>query len=77
MSDPLKETVNLHHKVLFGDPDDIKEKPGLIADHAIMSIKQERTNEILMEVRNALLWGVGIILAGFLTAVLALVYRAA
>ena len=75
MTDETKEIVKLHHRVLFGDPENIKEQPGLLADHAIMSIKQERTNEILMEVRNALLWVVGIIMTGFVTAVLALVYR--
>lgn len=73
----LKETVDLHHKVLFGDPERIQEQPGLITDHAITSMKMERTNEILTEMRNAMIWGVGIILAGFLTAVMALVYRLA
>ena len=77
MHDETKEKVELHHKVLFGDPANIKESPGVIADQMRMGLEQARTNEILMELRNAVLWIVGLILTGFVTALLALVYRTA
>lgn len=75
MHDETKETVKLHHRVLFGNPENIKEQPGLLADHAIMSIKQQTTNDILMELRGWIIAGVGVIMLGFLTAVIALVYK--
>ncbi len=74
-SDETKERVDLHHKVLFGDPSNIKESPGVIADQMRMGFEQARTNEILTELRNAVLWIVGLILTGVVTAVLALVYK--
>lgn len=75
MSEELTKRVNLHDRVLFGDPENISEKPGVIAEQRRMSQEQKRTNEILMEVRNSLIWIVGIVLSGVLTAVLALVYK--
>ncbi len=75
MSDELLMRVKLHDKVLFGDPENIDERPGVIAEQRRQSSVQMRTNEILTEVRNAVMWIVGIVLTGFVTAVMALVYK--
>jgi hypothetical protein len=71
----LKDGFSLHHKVLFGDPERLNEMPGVIAEQSSMKIEQRRTNEILMEVRNALIWIVGIVLSGVILAVLALIFK--
>ncbi len=75
MSDGLRDRVDLHHRALFGDPDNIKEQPGVIADIVTMSVEQERTNEILTEVRNGILCIVALVMTGFVTALLTIVYK--
>ncbi len=75
MLEDLARKVESHDKMLRGDPDNINEKPGVIAEQRLMAVEQKRTNEILMELRNAVMWIVGLVVSGFVTAVLALVYR--
>jgi len=47
----------------------------VIAEQARMSQALTRTNEILTELRNAVLWINGLLITGFITAVLALVLK--
>lgn len=48
----LKEGLKLHREVLFGDPTNIKENPGVLFEQARMSIAQDRTNEILTDLKK-------------------------
>ncbi len=75
MSDEITGMVRLHDKLLRGDPENFKEQPGLIVEHARTADALQQTNKTLMEIRNVAIWVFGIILTGFLTAVMALVYR--
>jgi len=79
MSEDVTRRVELHHKLLLGDPENLKEQPGLIVEHA-RTAEEFRTslreaNKTLSEIRNVGIWMFGIILTGFLTAVMAMVYR--
>lgn len=58
----------MHHKLLLGDPENIEEMPGVIAQH-------RRTNEILEDVRDALSRINWILLSSFLLALVALVFK--
>lgn len=75
MSDDLKQDVSLLNKAVFGDRDNPKDSPGVIAELARMSMVQERTNEILTELRNAVLWINRLLVTGFVTALLAVVFK--
>lgn len=75
MSDEITGKVNLHHKLLLGDPENLKEQPGLIVEHAKTADILVQTNKTLAEIRNVGIWVFGIILTGFLTAVMALVFK--
>lgn len=75
MNDELHETVRLHDRLLRGNPENIKDEPGVIAEQRLMSMEQKRTNEILLELRSAVLWIVGLVMTGFVTALIALVYK--
>ena len=75
MTEDLKETVKLHDRLLRGDPANLKDQPGLIMEHARTADILVQTNKTLAEIRNVGIWVFGIILTGFLTAVMALVYK--
>jgi len=74
MSEDLTRRVDLHHKLLLGDPENLKEQPGLIVEHARTADALLMANKTLGEIRTVVIWVFGIILTGFLTAVMALVY---
>ncbi len=79
MSEDVTRKVDLHHKLLLGDPERLWEQPGLIVEHARTSEEFRAAlrdaNKTLSEIRNVGIWVFGIILTGFLTAVMTLVYR--
>lgn len=75
MSDDIREKVDAHQIAIFGDPRNMKASPGIINEQARMSQVQERTNEILSELRNAVLWINRIIVTGFITALIAIVLK--
>lgn len=75
MSRNLPEAVSQLNKAVFGDRDDPKGSPGIIAEQQRMGMEQARTNEILMELRNAVLWINGLLVTGFVTALIALVIK--
>jgi len=68
LHEEAKERIDLHHKVLFGDPNRMDEMPGIIAQH-------RRTNEILTEVRDSLSRINWLIIAGFVTAIGSTIYK--
>lgn len=79
MSEDVTQRVDLHHRLLLGDPENLKVQPGIIVEHA-RTAEEFRTalrdaNKTLSEIRNVGIWVFGIILTGFLTAVMALVYK--
>lgn len=67
MSD-LESKVNVHHKVLFGDPENMKEMPGIVSE-------QMRTNEILSELRAVVMRINWLLITGFLMALGSLVIK--
>jgi len=75
MSDELTRKVNLHDKLLRGDPENFKDQPGLIVAHSRTADALEQTNKTLSEIRAVAICALGVILTGFLTAVMALVYK--
>jgi galactokinase/mevalonate kinase-like predicted kinase len=76
MEDETKALVELHHRTLFGDPSNYRDAPGVIADQMKMSREQERTNEILTELRDAVMRINWMIIAGFITAIGSVIYKA-
>lgn len=74
-AEDLNETVTALDKAVFGDRANPRDNPGLIADHAAMRSSLDRTNEILMELRNAVLWINGLLVTGFITGLVALVFK--
>jgi len=74
-SDEMRETVRMHHRAIFGNPDDLKDAPGIIADISRISFQQERTNEILMEVRDSLSRINWLLISAFVVALIAVVFR--
>ena len=80
MPEDVTSKVDLHHRLLLGNPENLKEQPGLIVEHARTadefrnSFKEQ--NKTLSEIRSVGIWVFGIILTGFMTAVMALVYKA-
>jgi len=68
MDEEYKVKVNLHHKLLLGDPENFEDQPGLL-------VGMKEANKTLSEIRMLGIAAIGIILSGFLTAVMALVYR--
>lgn len=77
MHDELAKDVSLLNKAVFGDRDDPKGSPGIIAEQTRMSMEQARTNEILIELRNSVLWINRLIVSGFITALVVMVFRQA
>lgn len=75
MPDDSENRLDQLDKAVFGDRNDPKGSPGLIADQLRMGQEQARTNEILMEMRDALKRINWIILTAVATAVLSLVVR--
>ncbi len=75
MHDDINRDVDLLNKAVFGDRDDPKNSPGIISEQARMSMVQERTNEILTELRNAVLWINGLLVTGFITGLVAVVFK--
>lgn len=71
----LQNDVNRLNDAVFGSRDNPTEQPGLIAEHRSMRMVQERTNEILTELKNAVLWINGLIVLGFITALAGLVFK--
>ena len=68
MSDELTKKVNLHHKLLLGDPENFEDQPGLM-------VGMKEANKTLSEIRAVAICALGVILTGFLTAVVAMVYK--
>ncbi len=75
MHDDLNRDVDLLNKAVFGDRDNPKNSPGIISEQARMSMEQARTNEILIELRNSVLWINRLIVSGFITALVAVVFK--
>jgi hypothetical protein len=75
MHDDLHKDVDLLNKAVFGDRVDPKGQPGIISEQARMGMEQARTNEILLELRNSVRWINGLIVSGFVTALLAVVFK--
>ena len=71
----LEDRVDMHHRAIFGNPDDMKDAPGIIADISRISFQQGRTNEILGEVRDSLGRINWLLVAGFLTAIMAVIFK--
>ncbi len=75
MSDDLKERVDAHHIAIFGDPRNMKTSPGILLEQARMSSVQERTNEILSELKGAVVWISRVIVTGFITGLVAIFFK--
>jgi hypothetical protein len=75
MHDELHKTVTRLDNAVFGDRDDPKGSPGIISEQARMGMEQARTNEILLELRNSVRWINGLIITGFVTALVGIVFR--
>lgn len=75
MSHELHETVHRLDKAVFGDRDNIKEQPGLVAEQSRLADALDTTNKILTEVRNGVLCVVALVMTGFVTALLTIVYK--
>lgn len=67
-AEELKLIVEMHHRLLMGDPENPKDMPGIIAE-------QRRTNEILGEVKDALSRINWLIIGGFIVALGSLVIK--
>lgn len=65
----------LHDILLRGDPKNLNDSPGVIAEQRRMGQEQARTNEILTELRGDLRRINWMILAGFITALLSTVWK--
>lgn len=50
--DNIYEDVRILKKGMFGDPNNPKDFPGLFAQMQMQSVAQDRTNEILSEIRE-------------------------
>lgn len=75
MSDNLREEVSTLNKAVFGDRDDPRGSPGVLAEQTRLGMELSRTNEILTELRNAVLWINRLLVTGFITALIALVLK--
>jgi hypothetical protein len=71
----LPERLDSLDKAVFGDRDNPKGQPGIIADQARLGAELTRTNEILTELRNSVLWINRLLVGGFVTALLAIVFK--
>ncbi len=72
MSEELKairEKLEDHDVILFGDPRNMKASPGLFNEQQRMSSEQVRTNEILTELRNSVIWLTRTVVGGIITSV--------
>jgi hypothetical protein len=75
MHDDIHKTVSALDRAVFGDRDDPKGTPGVIVEQSRLSVELCRTNEILTELRNAVLWINRLLVTGFITALSALVFK--
>lgn len=75
MSDNLREEVSTLNKAVFGDRDDPRGSPGVVAEQTRLGMELARTNEILTELRNAVLWINRLLVTGFITALIAVVLK--
>ncbi len=64
----IKERVELHHRLLLGNPENMKEMPGIVAE-------QMRTNEILTKLTETVSRINWMIVTGFVMALGALVIK--
>lgn len=64
----LHEKVNRHDRALFGDPDNLKDYPGLMHE-------QRRTNELLEQIVGSIEWIKRLALGAIVSAILALVIK--
>lgn len=69
MSEKIEERVNLHHKVLFGDPENMKASPGIVSE-------QMRTNEILTELRDVVRRINWMFIAAIITTIVSVIVKA-
>jgi len=65
----------MHHKAIYGDPDNMREAPGLFAEQARMSFEQARTNEILIELRDSLMRINWLLISAFVVGLIAVVFK--
>ena len=75
MPDEFKEKVDLTYKAVFGDPANLKQSPGVIAENALTSFQLKLMNETLTDIKKSMGRINWIVLAGVLTALLNLVLR--
>lgn len=68
MSDELNQRVSTLETTVYGDRNNLKERPGIAAELA-------RTNEILSDVRDSMQKLNWMVIGGFVTALLALVMK--
>ncbi len=67
--------VDIHDILLRGDPENMKESPGVMADHQRLSYELGRTNEILTEVRDSLSKINWLLISAFFVGLVALVFK--
>ena len=75
MIDEIHKDVGLLNKAVFGDRDNHKFSPGIIAEQTRMSMEQARTNEILLELRNSVMWINRLIISGIITGIIGIVIK--
>lgn len=75
MSDELAKDVKDLKTAMWGDRSDPEGWPGVMAEQKRMGMEQARTNEILMELRNSVRWINGLIITGFVTALIGIVLK--
>lgn len=75
MQDDSNDRVSIIWKVLFGDPEKLKDQPGVITETTLMSVELKTMNETLKDIQksmNRINW---IILTGVIVALLNTVIR--
>lgn len=68
MSDEIKDDVRRLKNTVFGNPDNLKEVPGIVSELAQMTT-------VLTEMRDSLRRINMVLVSGFLTALMAMVFK--
>lgn len=74
-ADTVEERLDHVTKAVFGDPTDLKHKPGVIIEQARLEEKQVETNRILTGLREDIHRVAWIIIAANIAALLALIIK--
>ena len=74
-NEEIVRDVKLLNNAMFGDRENPKESPGVVADIARMGMEQARTNEILTELTGSVRWINRLILGSIVVAVLGLIVK--